>query len=83
VVHHHHHLLSLPILSPPHTYTQHLPHPPEPTHPSVNQVNRLLAHLGGKAPYLMHRLDVDTSGVLLFGKVPEVVPGVMKQFRWV
>jgi 23S rRNA-/tRNA-specific pseudouridylate synthase len=29
----------------------------------------------------MHRLDVDTSGLLLFGKVPEVVAGVMKQFR--
>ena len=44
-------------------------------------VNRLLARMGGKPPYLMHRLDVDTSGLLLFGKVPEVVPGVMRQFR--
>lgn len=46
------------------------------------QVNRLLAHTGGKVPYLMHRLDVETSGLLLFGKVPEVVPDVMRQFRW-
>jgi 23S rRNA-/tRNA-specific pseudouridylate synthase len=38
--------------------------------------------MGGRAPYLMHRLDVDTSGLLLFGKVPQVVDPIMKQFRW-
>ncbi|GBF91532.1 hypothetical protein Rsub_04272 [Raphidocelis subcapitata] len=64
------------VLKPPNVHSA-------PTHRwrGGSMVNRLLAHMGGRPPYLMHRLDVDTSGLLLFGKVPEVVPGVMAQFR--
>ena len=32
-------------------------------------------------PYVLHRLDYNTSGLLLFGKRREVVPGVSSQFR--
>lgn len=32
-------------------------------------------------PYVLHRLDYNTSGLLLFGKRREVVPGVSAQFR--
>lgn len=31
---------------------------------------------------MLHRLDMDTSGVLLFGKRPDVVAAVHRQFRW-
>jgi hypothetical protein len=43
-------------------------------------VNRVLG-LTGKPPYVLHRLDMDTSGVLLFAKVPQVVSAVHMQFR--
>ena len=46
-------------------------------------VNRLIPHLGGKPPLVLHRLDMDTSGLLLMAKRAEVVPGVHKQFRCV
>ncbi|KXZ50305.1 hypothetical protein GPECTOR_17g944 [Gonium pectorale] len=32
-------------------------------------------------PYVLHRLDMATSGLLLFAKRPEVVAGVHRQFR--
>eukprot|EP00879_Flechtneria_rotunda_P024402 GHRR01025866.1.p1 GENE.GHRR01025866.1~~GHRR01025866.1.p1 ORF type:complete len:341 (+),score=123.94 GHRR01025866.1:140-1162(+) len=32
-------------------------------------------------PYVLHRLDYNTSGVLLFGKNGKAVPGVAAQFR--
>ena len=32
-------------------------------------------------PLTLHRLDQDTSGVLLFAKARAVVPGVHRQFR--
>ncbi len=44
-------------------------------------VNRLIAHLGGCEPFVLHRLDLHTSGLLLFAKRGDVVPGVHKQFR--
>lgn len=43
-------------------------------------VNKLVAYLG-RPPYVVHRLDLNTSGVLLFGKRPGVVPGITQQFR--
>lgn len=43
-------------------------------------VNRALGYLGYQ-PHVLHRLDMDTSGVLLFAKKPEVVAAVHKQFR--
>jgi 23S rRNA pseudouridine1911/1915/1917 synthase len=65
------------VLKPPNVHSA-------PTHRwrGGSMVNRLLARLG-RAPYLMHRLDVDTSGLLLFGKTPGVVPSIMRQFRCV
>lgn len=45
-------------------------------------VNRMLTYLSGTAPYVLHRLDMDTSGLLLFAKQQHVVPGVHQQFRW-
>ena len=32
-------------------------------------------------PHVVHRLDIETSGLLLFGKRAAVVPGVCQQFR--
>lgn len=46
-----------------------------------SMVNRLLGHLKGGEPLTLHRLDMNTSGVLLFAKKPAVVPGVHRQFR--
>jgi 23S rRNA-/tRNA-specific pseudouridylate synthase len=47
-------------------------------------VNRLIHHYGNdasKVPYVLHRLDYNTSGLLLFGKSAQVVPGIHAQFR--
>ncbi len=44
-------------------------------------VNRLIGHLG-RPPFTLHRLDMDTSGVLLFAKTKRVVEQVAAQFRW-
>jgi 23S rRNA-/tRNA-specific pseudouridylate synthase len=41
------------------------------------------SHVAAVKPYVVHRLDYNTSGLLLFGKRREVVPGVNKQFRCV
>jgi hypothetical protein len=47
-------------------------------------VNRAIGHLGGgQPPYVLHRLDQWTSGLLLFAKRVEVVAGVHAQFRCV
>jgi 23S rRNA pseudouridine1911/1915/1917 synthase len=43
-------------------------------------VNRLISYLG-RPPHVLHRLDMNTSGVVLFGKRPGVVPHVHRQFR--
>ncbi len=45
-------------------------------------VNRILGSLGLE-PLTLHRLDMDTTGVLLFAKQREVVPFMHLQFRWV
>ena len=42
-------------------------------------VNRMLGYLGTN-PYVVHRLDMCTSGVLLFGKDRSVVPEINKAF---
>lgn len=44
-------------------------------------VQQLKQHQPHAKPYVVHRLDYNTSGVLLFGKRREVVPGVSAQFR--
>jgi hypothetical protein len=41
------------------------------------------SHVAAVKPYVVHRLDYNTSGLLLFGKRREVVSGVNKQFRCV
>jgi 23S rRNA pseudouridine1911/1915/1917 synthase len=51
-----------------------------------SMVNLLLSHLAAQGqanakPYVLHRLDQYTSGVLLFAKRREVVPGIAQQFR--
>ncbi|KAL6744898.1 pseudouridine synthase, partial [Haematococcus lacustris] len=45
-------------------------------------VNALIGQLGGRPPHVLHRLDMDTSGVLLMAKQPGVVAAVHRQFRW-
>jgi 23S rRNA-/tRNA-specific pseudouridylate synthase len=40
------------------------------------------SHVAAVKPYVVHRLDYNTSGLLLLGKRREVVPGISKQFRW-
>ena len=44
-------------------------------------VNRVVAHLGGRPPYPLHRLDSPTSGVLLFAKSVVSARHVQYQFR--
>jgi 23S rRNA pseudouridine1911/1915/1917 synthase len=51
-------------------------------------VNALLHHLGGLAgvgdpdrPGIVHRLDRDTSGVLLVARTPQALEGLARQFR--
>ena len=44
-------------------------------------VNRVIAHLRGRTPYVLHRLDSPTSGVLLFAKSVLVARDVQRQFR--
>ena len=44
-------------------------------------VNRLIGHLG-QPPLPLHRLDMDTSGLVLFAKSTRVVEAVAKQFRY-
>eukprot|EP00798_Chlamydomonas_sp_ICE-L_P029221 gene29221-5725_t len=46
-----------------------------------SMVNRLIHYLGGKEPLVIHRLDRDTSGLLLFAKTKEAVTKVHAQFR--
>jgi 23S rRNA-/tRNA-specific pseudouridylate synthase len=38
-------------------------------------------HQANAKPYVLHRLDYNTSGLLLFAKRREVVPGVAAAFR--
>jgi 23S rRNA-/tRNA-specific pseudouridylate synthase len=42
---------------------------------------RLPSHVAAVKPYVLHRLDYNTSGLLLIGKRRDVVPGVAMQFR--
>lgn len=44
-------------------------------------LNRAVAHLGGRAPNVVHRLDHPTSGVLVLGKSTVAASGLAKQFR--
>ena len=46
-----------------------------------SMVNRLIGYLG-RPPFVIHRLDMDTSGVMLFAKSQHVVEPVAKLFRW-
>ncbi|BDA45557.1 Ribosomal large subunit pseudouridine synthase D [Coccomyxa sp. Obi] len=43
-------------------------------------VNRVLNYLG-KPPHPLHRLDMNTSGVVLFAKTPDIVAAMHEQFR--
>lgn len=45
-------------------------------------VNRMLGYLGGeKPPYVLHRLDMWTSGVVVFSKNKTLVPQIHRLFR--
>lgn len=46
-----------------------------------SMVNRAIAHLNGRTPYVLHRLDSPTSGVLLFGKTVRAAREINRQFR--
>ena len=43
-------------------------------------LNRAAAHLGGVVPFIVHRLDQDTSGVTLLVKAHELTAGISAQF---
>lgn len=45
-------------------------------------VNQMITYMNGQNPHVLHRLDMDTSGLLLFAKHTGVVAGVHKQFRY-
>ena len=47
---------------------------------SNSMVNRAVAHLGGRQPYVLHRLDSPTSGVLLLAKTVIAARSVHRQF---
>ena len=40
-----------------------------------------LTHPPGTVPFPLHRLDMDTTGVVVFGKRAAVVPAIHAQFR--
>lgn len=44
-------------------------------------VNRVIGYLG-RPPHVLHRLDMDTSGLLLFTKTQAAARDVSLQFRW-
>ncbi|GAB0489507.1 hypothetical protein MMPV_000726 [Pyropia vietnamensis] len=44
-------------------------------------VNRLIGYLGGAEPYVLHRLDMHTTGVVLFGKAKGVVAPLAAAFQ--
>jgi 23S rRNA-/tRNA-specific pseudouridylate synthase len=46
-----------------------------------SMVNRAVGYLGAP-PFVVHRLDMNTSGVLLLVKTRAVVGGIQRQFRW-
>lgn len=43
--------------------------------------NRLKFYLNGSEPAVIHRLDMNTTGVLLFAKSRDIVPAMHAQFR--
>jgi len=51
-------------------------------HPEGTLVNALAGHFKGKfVPYLVHRLDKDTSGVMVVAKNEKVKASLVKQFQ--
>ncbi|KAL4539184.1 hypothetical protein Ndes2437A_g02156 [Nannochloris sp. 'desiccata'] len=46
-----------------------------------SMVNRIIGHRGGLEPAVLHRLDMNTTGVVLFAKKRDIVPAVHLQFR--
>jgi len=46
-----------------------------------SMVNRAVHYLGGRSPYVVHRLDHGTSGLLLFGKTRPAAASLAAQFR--
>ena len=48
---------------------------------SNSLLSRALHHLGGATPYIVHRLDMDTSGVAVFVKKHSLVSDVAAQFQ--
>jgi len=49
-------------------------------HTGTSLINRCISHLGGKECYIVHRLDMDTSGVIMFVKNPLLTRGFAEQF---
>lgn len=47
----------------------------------VDQVTEYLRRRGGKAPFVVHRIDRDTSGLVLFAKDPRARDVLKAQFR--
>ncbi|KAL1519636.1 hypothetical protein AB1Y20_023147 [Prymnesium parvum] len=44
-------------------------------------INRVVHHLGGRVPFVVHRLDSPTSGVLMFAKTRFAAASLAEQFR--
>ena len=49
-------------------------------HTGTSLINRCITYLDGKECYVVHRLDMDTSGVILFCKNPLLTRGFAEQF---
>lgn len=45
-------------------------------------VNRIIGTRGYN-PLVLHRLDMNTTGVVLFSKKADIVPAIHKEFRYV
>ena len=57
---------------------------PRHRHEGQSLLNRAIGHLRGEAeaePFVVHRLDMETSGVLLFAKSSEMASGIARQFQ--
>jgi 23S rRNA pseudouridine1911/1915/1917 synthase len=46
-----------------------------------SMVNRVIGNRAGLEPAVLHRLDMNTTGVVLFAKTRDIVPAVHLQFR--
>lgn len=54
---------------------------PKHRYTGTSLVNKIIGSRGFN-PYVLHRLDMNTTGVVLFGKQKDVVPAIHAEFRY-